>query len=84
MDLKTFWKSLETDEARKVFSESCGTTWGHMRNCAYGKPMAPATCVLVEQQSAGVCTRRELRPDDWHRIWPELVDSQHPAPAEAA
>ena len=28
--------------------------------------------------------RRDLRPDDWHRRWPELVDVDHPAPTEKA
>lgn len=26
-------------------------------------------------ERAGIATRRELRPDDWAEIWPELINS---------
>lgn len=38
-------------------------------------------CAAIEAITAGDVTRRDLRPDDWHRIWPELVTMEHPAPA---
>lgn len=38
-------------------------------------------CAAIEQATDGEVTRRDLRPDDWHRIWPELVTADHPAPA---
>lgn len=31
-------------------------------------------CILIEQYTKGVVTRKDLRPDDWHLIWPELLD----------
>lgn len=31
-------------------------------------------CVQIEQATGGQVTRRDLRPDDWHEIWPELKD----------
>lgn len=37
-------------------------------------PLAPEHCALIERATNGSVTRRELRPDDWHLIWPELVD----------
>jgi len=75
MDLKTFLKNLADDSAREEFARDCDTSTGHMRNCIYvpGKLLAPATCVLVEKNSARAVMRWDLRPDDWHRIWPELV-----------
>lgn len=30
-------------------------------------------CVPIERLAAGAVTRRDLRPDDWHLIWPELA-----------
>lgn len=30
-------------------------------------------CAAIEQATNGAVTRRDLRPDDWHRIWPELA-----------
>ena len=29
-------------------------------------------CVKIEQLTDGKVTRKELRPDDWQMIWPEL------------
>lgn len=31
-------------------------------------------CVQIEQITNGVVTRKDLRPDDWREIWPELSD----------
>lgn len=30
-------------------------------------------CAAIERATKGAVTRRDLRPDDWHLIWPELV-----------
>lgn len=37
-------------------------------------------CAQLEQVTEAQVTRRELRPNDWHRIWPELVTDDFPAP----
>ena len=37
-------------------------------------------CSDIERATGGAVSRRDLRPDDWHRIWPELVTHEHPAP----
>ena len=31
-------------------------------------------CVQIEQLTNGAVTRKDLRPDDYHEIWPELID----------
>lgn len=31
-------------------------------------------CVEIEVATDGAVTRRDLRPDDWRSIWPELAD----------
>lgn len=30
-------------------------------------------CAAIETATAGAVTRRDLRPDDWAAIWPELA-----------
>lgn len=35
-----------------------------------------ALCVSIERETERHVTRRDLRPDDWHLIWPELTDEQ--------
>lgn len=41
-------------------------------------------CVPIECATGGAVSRRQLRPDDWFRIWPELVTKKYPAPKQAA
>lgn len=78
MELKTFIKSLDADRFAD-FAAECETTPGHIRNVMYGyRPCSPELAVLIEAKSRKTVTRQELRPDDWQRIWPELVQ-----PAEA-
>jgi DNA-binding transcriptional regulator YdaS (Cro superfamily) len=31
-------------------------------------------CAEIERVTHGAVTRRDLRPDDWQRIWPELAE----------
>lgn len=42
-------------------------------------------CSEIERVTAGAVRRWDLRPDDWHRIWPEIIDHPDapPVPAEA-
>ena len=35
----------------------------------------PEHCAAIERVTGGAVTRQELRPHDWHLIWPELVDA---------
>ena len=51
--------------------------------CDRGR-VPPEHCAQIELATAGAVTRRDLRPDDWWRIWPELVTAEHPAPTEAS
>jgi DNA-binding transcriptional regulator YdaS (Cro superfamily) len=39
------------------------------------RPIPAERCVEIEQATKGAVTRKDLRPDDWHRIWPELVEA---------
>jgi DNA-binding transcriptional regulator YdaS (Cro superfamily) len=43
-----------------------------------------AKCAAVEMACGAAVTRRDLRPNDWHVIWPELVTAEFPAPATDA
>ena len=50
---------------------------------------SPALCVQIERATAGAVRRWDMRPGDWHRIWPELVGTDgapavEPPPAPAA
>ena len=46
------------------------------------RPVPVVRCMAIELFFGGLVTRRDLRPDDWHLIWPELADPQpKPPPA---
>jgi len=55
--------------------------WQH----GYGQRRpSPENCVSIEQATKGLVSRRDLRPDDWQAIWPELIKTQRRAIARAA
>jgi DNA-binding transcriptional regulator YdaS (Cro superfamily) len=70
--LKSFIAAIPLSE-RQCFAERCGTTLAFLRNIVYGQRIAgEKLSVAIERESGGVVTRLDLRPDDWHEIWPEL------------
>lgn len=51
-----------------------GTTRGHLRQIAYANRQASAeVAARLESATGGLVTRKQLRPDDWAVIWPELA-----------
>ena len=44
------------------------------------RPVPVERCTSIEQATSRAVMRWDLRPDDWHRIWPELI-GQPGAPA---
>ncbi|WP_371885193.1 transcriptional regulator [Caballeronia sp. S22] len=36
------------------------------------RPVPIKACVTIERLTGGAATRKQLRPDDWPDIWPEL------------
>lgn len=48
-----------------------------------GREPIPATCVLIEEATNCMVRRWDLRPSDWHLIWPELIKAKGaPKPAD--
>jgi DNA-binding transcriptional regulator YdaS (Cro superfamily) len=37
------------------------------------RPVPIEKCVDIERVTDGAVMRWDLRPSDWHRIWPELI-----------
>jgi DNA-binding transcriptional regulator YdaS (Cro superfamily) len=82
MDLSEYLKAERgrTGELAAMLSVSGSlvTQW------ASGKAVSAERCPEIERATAGAVTRRDLRPDDWWLIWPELVTAEHPAPVAKA
>jgi DNA-binding transcriptional regulator YdaS (Cro superfamily) len=73
MTLIEYINSLSPED-RSRFEGVAGTSIGYLRKAASAKQvLGAATCVGVERASGGVITRKQLRPEDWHLIWPELA-----------
>jgi DNA-binding transcriptional regulator YdaS (Cro superfamily) len=45
------------------------------------RPVPVELCSGIEKATSGEVTRKELRPDDWQEIWPELVKAKAKATA---
>lgn len=45
------------------------------------RPVPVEHCLAIERATNGLVTRRDLRPDDWQKIWPDLAEQ---APAQPA
>lgn len=59
------------------FSESVKTSIGYLRKAiSVGQVLGAELCVSIEQATNGEVTRKDLRPDDWERIWPELSEKE--------
>lgn len=47
-----------------------------LRNVSYwargDRAFSPQHCVTIERDTKGAVMRWDMRPDDWHLIWPEL------------
>ncbi len=64
----------ERSRARKLareinVSEVQISLWSNGR-----RPVPEGRCVAIERATGGAVTRKDLRPNDWQDIWPELVD----------
>jgi DNA-binding transcriptional regulator YdaS (Cro superfamily) len=63
---------------------ACGLAPAFLSQIANGVRPAPAErCADIERATGFLVRRWDLRPADWHRIWPELV-GQPGAPAVPA
>lgn len=77
----TYFRGLDLSQ-KKELAENCETSVEYLTKQAAlmnkGKANSlfkPATCTAIEVFSNGEITRKDLRPDDWSKIWLELVVS---------
>lgn len=69
MDFKTYLFGLPV-AAREQFAKRCKTTYGHLRNIAYGfKPCSAELAMEIERESVRVIRCESLCPDaDWATV----------------
>lgn len=79
MDLGTY---LSTIESATSFADRLGKTAVQISHWKTGfRPVPIEHCAEIEKITNGLVSRKDLRPVDWHRIWPELLDRKD-APVE--
>lgn len=72
-ELLAYLNSLDKP-ARRVFCGDIGTSEGYLRKAIHiGGRFKAELCAAIEAASCGAVTRKQLRPEDWARAWPELV-----------
>lgn len=75
MKLRAYLDTLPRGETVK-FATACGIGAVYLSQLAArldDRYPSPALCVTIERESGFLVTRQELRPTDWHLIWPELA-----------
>jgi DNA-binding transcriptional regulator YdaS (Cro superfamily) len=73
MDLKTYFTKSERGTATEL-AEKISVSISYLSQMIAGDTaISPARCVQIEQATNGEVTRKDLRPDDWAAIWPELI-----------
>ena len=73
-------------ELQHEFAGRCKTTIGYLRKAiSIRQKLDTGLCTDIERESGGAVRRWDLRPDDWRRIWPEIIahPDAPPVPAEA-
>lgn len=57
---------------------------GYVSQMASGlRPMPPALVPATVRATQGEVREWHLRPDDWHRIWPELIGADGAPPVHS-
>ena len=75
MDLKTYTNQLLRGGVAQ-FAEKLGTSSVYLSQLSArqdGREPSPELCVRIEAESGRAVRRWDLRPTDWHLIWPELI-----------
>ena len=66
-------------------AKKLGVSMSYLSQMASGKAnIAPKRAVEIEQATDGIVSRKDMFPDDWHEIWPELAQQEQKKKEEAA
>ena len=74
MELKAYLAMAPRGTASKL-AASLGISPSYLSQLSGGSsPISPGRCVAIERETRGAVTRKDMRPEDWDLIWPELTD----------
>jgi DNA-binding transcriptional regulator YdaS (Cro superfamily) len=84
MDLKTYIANSPRGSAARL-AQAVGVSPSYLSQMSTGRTNISAVRArAIEQATGGAVTRREMRPADWHLIWPELVEGDDRAASDAS
>lgn len=70
-------RAISAADGVGALARAIGVTQSAVSNWRARSALVPSEhCAAIERATAGAVTRRDLRPDDWHRIWPELIGTK--------
>lgn len=77
MRMKQLDRAIEIVGGVGKLAAAVGVVQGAVSNWRMrGSAVPPEHCATIEQATNGIVTRRDLRPNDWKKIWPELATAQ--------
>lgn len=81
MDLKSY---IQAERGNGVkLAATLGIPLSYLSQMAgAGRAITAERAVAIERATGGIVGRRDLRPDDWADVWPELAAAA-PEPSEA-
>lgn len=82
MDLKTYTNDLPHGGVAKL-AATIGVTPVYLSQLSArqaGREPSPELCVSIESATERAVMRWDMRPGDWHRIWPELIGADGAPP----
>lgn len=80
MNLKTYISTARRGTA-SALAEALGVSRSYLSQMTSGAAaLSPERCVAIERATSGAVSRQDLRPNDWHQIWPELSEAVAPTP----
>ncbi len=72
MKLKEYFLSRYGEQAK--MADALGISQSQMSQMVKGIcAISNERCVIIEKLTDGMVSRKDLKPDAWQRIWPELV-----------
>lgn len=76
-------RAIGLAESQAKLATAIGVTQQTISNWLKGGVIKAEHCSAIERLTQCAVTRRQLRPDDWRDIWPELGEASTPEQATA-
>lgn len=83
MKLKEYFVTRHGEQAK--MAKTLGVSTSQMSQMVNGTcAISNERCVLIETITSGVVSRKDLRPDNWQKLWPELAQQDQMNSKDAA